>query len=134
MEVAMSTMAWRWAALVLAATACSSGGSAPVQPGAIDLNRTGVEGTARRGPIEPVCREGEPCDAPLQAGFTLQQYGRVVIHFASDSAGHFLVYAAPGTYLAVPDVVVGLGPQSPEVTVRPEGLTHVDLSFDTGIR
>jgi hypothetical protein len=130
----MSIKDWGWATLILAASACSSGGAAPVQPGSIERLRTGLEGTASRGPIQPVCREGQPCDAPVQAGFTLRQQGRVVSHFMSDAAGHFVVYAPPGTYLAVPDRVIGLGPQSVEVTVQAEGLTHCDLSFDTGIR
>jgi hypothetical protein len=123
-----------WAALLLAVSACSSGGALPVQPGTSGLDRTGLEGTARRGPIQPVCREGEACDAPLQAGFALHQDGHVVVHFASDSTGHFLVYAAPGTYIVVPDEPIGLGPQTPEVMVEAQGLTHLDLTFDTGIR
>jgi len=77
---------------------------------------------------------GEACDAPLRAGFTLQQDGRVVASFASDSTGHFLVYAAPGTYVVVPDEPIGLSSQTPEVTVEAGGLTHLDLMFDTGIR
>jgi len=124
----------RVAAALLVASACSSGAAGPVQPGAGGIDRTGLEGTARLGPIQPVCRAGEPCDAPLQAGFTLQQDGHIAVGFASDSLGHFLVYAAPGIYRVVPDVPVGIGSQSPAVTVGPEGLTHVDLTFDTGIR
>jgi hypothetical protein len=119
-------------ALFIAASACS-GGAVPVQPGG-GLRTTGLEGTVRRGPIQPVCREGEACDAPVQADFTLRQDGRDLARFASDSTGHFLVYIAPGTYLVVPDEPIGIGPQTPEVTVQPDGLTHVDLTFDTGIR
>jgi hypothetical protein len=130
----MSRITWVCAVLLLAAGACSSGGARPMQPGTGGQDRTGLEGTARRGPIQPVCYEGEPCDAPVQAGFTLQQEGLVTARFVSDSAGHFLVHAAPGVYLVVPDEPIGLGLQTPEVTVQPEGLTHVDLSFDTGIR
>src|SRR5881396_4060768 len=95
----MSRVTWGWAVLLSVASACSSGGALPVQPGTGGLDKTGLEGTARRGPVQPVCRVGEACDAPLQAGFTLQQGGRVVASFASDSTGHFLVYAAPGTYV-----------------------------------
>jgi hypothetical protein len=130
----MSMTTRGWAALLLTVTACSSGSSVPVQPGTSGLNMTGLEGTARRGPIQPVCREGEVCDAPLQARFALLQNGHVVVRFASDSTGHFLVYVAPGTYIVVPDEPIGLGPQTPEVTVQAEGLTHLDLTFDTGIR
>jgi hypothetical protein len=122
------------AALLIATSACSSGGRLPLQPGTGALDKTGLEGTARRGPIQPVCRDSEPCDAPLQAGFTLQQDGRVVARFASDSTGHFLVYAAPGPYVVVPDEPIGIAGQTPEVTVGADGLTHVDLTFDTGIR
>ena len=98
------------------------------------LDRTGLEGTATLGPIQPVCHEDEPCDAPLQADFTLRRGGKTVAHFASDSSGRFLAYAPPGTYIVVPAQPIGLGVQTPEVTVQARGLTHLDLSFDTGIR
>ena len=119
---------------LLLLSACTSNGAPPVQPGTGGLDKTGLEGTARLGPIQPVCREDEPCDAPLQAGFTLRQNGHNAVRFASDSTGHFLVYAAPGTYVVVPDTPIGIGAQTPEVTVEADGLTHVDLMFDTGIR
>ena len=122
------------AALLFAATACSGGAALPAQPGTTGLDKTGLEGTVRQGPTQPVCREGQACDAPLQAGFALQQDGHVVVRFASDSTGHFLVYVVPGTYAVVPDEPIGIGAQTPEVTVRAEGLTHLDLTFDTGIR
>jgi hypothetical protein len=121
-------------ALFIATSGCSGGGALPVQPGIGGGEKTGLEGTVRVGPIEPVCRENEPCDAPIQAGFTLQRAGRIVARFASDSAGHFLVYTAPGTYLVVPDRPIGLGAQTPEVTVKAAGITSVSLTFDTGIR
>jgi hypothetical protein len=131
-SVSIATRAW--AALLIATSACSSGGILPVQPGSGGLTKTGLEGTVRRGPIQPVCREGEPCDAPLQAGFTLQQSDSVVARFASDATGHFLVYVAPGIYMVVPDEPIGLGQQTQEVTVGADSLTHLELTFDTGIR
>lgn len=121
------------AAVLITAGACSGGAAFPVQPGSGGLT-TGLQGTARRGPIQPVCRTDEPCDEPLQMAFTLQRNRRAVARFASDSAGHFLVYAAPGDYLVVPDVPTGIGVQTPEVVVGNDGLTQVDLVFDTGIR
>ncbi|MGH7534896.1 MAG: hypothetical protein ACREMG_04865 [Gemmatimonadales bacterium] len=130
----MSMITRGWAALLMAVSACSSGGALPVQPGTSGVDKTGLEGTARLGPIQPVCREGEPCDAPLEAGFTLQQDGHNVVRFASDSIGHFLVYTAAGIYVVVPDEPIGIGSQTLEVIVGAEGLTHVDLMFDTGIR
>jgi hypothetical protein len=131
MDVMINRMA---AALLIASSACSSGGARLVQPGADGFDRTGLEGTARLGPTQPVCREGEPCDAPLRAGFTLKQDGHAVVRFTSDSAGHFLVYVAPGAYVVVPDEPIGIGSQTPEVVVGAQGLTHVELAFDTGIR
>ena len=127
-------MTTRAAAALLLASACSSGPGVPVQPGVGGVDRTGLVGIARLGPIQPVCRESEPCDAPLQAGFTLQQDGHNVVRFTSDSLGHFLVYVASGAYLVVPDEPIGIGSQTLAVTVGIEGLTHVDLIFDTGIR
>lgn len=127
-------MITRAAAALLVVSACSSGAAVPLQPGAGGGNRTGLEGTVRLGPIQPVCREGEPCDAPLQAEFTLQQGGHGVVRFTSDSLGRFLVYAAPGTYLVVPKEPIGIGAQRPPVTVGIDGLTHAELTFDTGIR
>jgi hypothetical protein len=121
-------------ALLLATNACSSG-TVPLQPGGVGSHHdTGLEGTVRRGPVQPVCRDGESCDAPLQASYTLQRDGRAVVRFASDSTGHFLVHVAPGPYLLVPDTPIGIGPQTLEVVVGEVGLTHVDLVFDTGIR
>ena len=122
------------ALLLLAGIACSTGGDLSVEPGASGSDRTGLEGTVRRGPIQPVCRVEESCDAPWHASFVLQQDGRVVRRFVSDSTGHFLVYAPSGTYLVVPEQTIGIGAQTPEVQVGADGLTHVDLLFDTGIR
>ena len=97
---------------------------------------TGLEGTATRGPIMPVCRVGVPCDAPFSAWFTVQQQSRLVARFHSDSAGGYEVLLAPGQYTIVPDSTAPVFPrgQSRPATVGPVGLTHLDLQFDTGIR
>ena len=68
------------------------------------------------------------------AGRIAAEADSVVARFASDSEGHFLVYVAPGTYLVVPDEPIGIGLEALEATVEGGGLTHVDLTFDTGIR
>ena len=98
--------------------------------------RTGLEGTAHRGPTRAVCRTAKPCNAPLSATFELWQGERVVGRFRSDSSGHFLVHLPPGTYTVVPDGSVGIliRSQAHEVTVGPSGLTHVELDYDTGIQ
>jgi len=107
-----------------------------LQKGGGGVGQTGIEGTVHRGPIRPVCRVNEPCDAPLSAGFEVRQGGQVVARFQSDSAGRFLVHVAPGTYTVAPDASAPLPMRGDvrEVTVGPSGLTHIEFDFDTGIR
>ena len=137
MEVNVAIDTRIWAVLLMATSACSGGGGGPVQQGSSGLDKTGLEGTMRRGPIQPVCQVGEPCDGPLEAGFTLRQGGQVAARFRSDSDGHFRVFVAPGSYAVVPDEDAPLlqpGQQAQEVSVGVDRLTQVDLTFDTGIR
>lgn len=115
------------AALALAASACIS--TSPLT--------TGLEGYVSRGPITPVCVPSVPCDAPMAASFTVLRDGVPVAVFASDSTGQFQVALAPGTYRIVPSPdapVIDPQSQTKDVTVGSDGYTHVNLSFDTGIR
>ena len=97
---------------------------------------TGLEGMVRRGPIQPVCRVGEPCDAPFSAAFQVWQQQQLVTKFRSDSTGHYRVLLAPGAYTIVADSGAPIWParQAHDVMVGSVGLTHLDLDFDTGIR
>ena len=97
---------------------------------------TGLEGMVRRGPIQPVCRVGEPCDAPFSAAFQVWQQQQLVTKFRSDSTGHYRVLLSPGAYTVVADSGAPIWParQAHDVTVGSVGLTHLDLDFDTGIR
>ena len=97
---------------------------------------TGLEGMVRRGPIQPVCRAGEPCDAPFSAAFQVWQQQQLVTKFRSDSTGHYRVLLAPGAYTIVADSGAPIWParQAHDVKVGSVGLTHLDLDFDTGIR
>ena len=116
--------AWRLVALVVACTS----------PIALT---TGLTGTVHRGPVTPVCQVNEPCDAPFAATFEVRQEGRRVATFASDAEGRFTVALAPGAYLIVPAANAPLmnpSAQAKAVEVGREGLTSVQLSFDTGIR
>jgi hypothetical protein len=119
--------------LVALALACTS------QPSGSLLaqnQRTGLEGMVRRGPIQPVCRVGEPCDAPFSAAFQVWQQQHLVTKFQSDSIGHYRVLLAPGAYTIVADSGAPIWPprQAHDVTVGSVGLTSLDLDFDTGIR
>lgn len=122
--------------LALVALGCQgSGGSMTLRES--NGAGSGLEGTMRRGPVQPVCQVDVPCDGPLTAGFTVSREGEVVARFTSDPAGHFLVYLDPGTYTIAPDASAPLMQpeyQTRDVTVNPGGLTRVDLDFDTGIR
>jgi len=98
---------------------------------------TGLQGKVIRGPITPVCKDNEPCDAPFSAEFMVLKNVREVGRFKSDSQGEFTIVLEPGSYLIVPDAAAPLmAPQrqQKEVDVQPEGLTPVTLYFDTGIR
>jgi hypothetical protein len=98
---------------------------------------TGAAGTVRRGPITPVCTEGVTCDAPFSGDFKVERANRIVATFHSDSDGHFSVMLAPGSYQVVAGPgapVLDPGNQQHPITVGPDGLTTVDLLFDTGIR
>ena len=119
--------------LVLLALGCGN------QPSSVILLQdrgTGPYGFVRRGPIQPVCRAGEPCDAPFSAGFELWQEQRLVARFRSDSTGHYSVLAAPGAYTIVADPDAPIWPphQAHAVIVDSDGPTRLDLDFDTGIR
>lgn len=98
---------------------------------------TGLVGRVWYGPIQPVCREGEPCDAPLRARFDVEQAGHLVARFESDADGRFEIRLVPGRYVVIPDASAPLMQptlQRREVVVEPVGLTTVELAFDTGIR
>ena len=113
-------------------------GCSTTQPLAgIDVAGTGLEGIVRRGPITPVCQVDVPCDAPFAASFEVRNGQGVVARFRSDSAGLFRVALLPGSYTVVPDSsapLLGAAHQRHAVIVGPDGLTHVELDFDTGIR
>ena len=98
---------------------------------------TGLTGTVSRGPVTPVCQADVPCDAPFAASFEVRQNGRRVATFSSDAQGKFTVSLWPGTYVVVPAADAPLmqpSSQTKTVEVGAEGLTSVQLSFDTGIR
>ncbi len=120
--------------LLIAATLACVG--QPSNPSAAENQATGLEGTVLRGPIQPVCRVGQPCDAPFSAGFQVWQQQRLVAQFRSDSAGHYRVLLSPGAYTVLADSGAAIWPrgQSRMVTVGPTGFTYEDLTFDTGIR
>ena len=117
----------QWLAIAAFAGVCSS-------PVALT---TGLTGTVRRGPVTPVCQVSVPCDAPFAASFDVLRDGRRVASFRSDAEGHFTVKLPAGKYVVVPAADAPLmnpSVQSKIVEVTAEGVTSVELIFDTGIR
>ena len=98
---------------------------------------TGLTGTVVRGPITPVCQADVPCDAPFSASFEVFRNQTRVATFTSDAEGRFSVRLRPGTYRVVSSADAPLmnpSAQGKTVEVGAEGMTSVQLLFDTGIR
>jgi hypothetical protein len=119
------------ALVALLAAACSDGGT---ESGVVQVR---VDGLVLRGPTQPVCMVGVPCDAPFSAGFTVRHAGLAVLRFHSDADGRFTIRLAPGDYTVVPDAdapVLDPARQAQSMTVPRADSISVVLSFDTGIR
>ena len=131
------------AAAVLLLAACGSrsseevtGSDEPVGPPTTVVT-TGLEGYVIRGPVQPVCINGQPCEEPFAATFHVKQDGISIQQFTTSADGYFVVYLEPGAYEIVPDEAAPLhqpAQQAHTISVGKIGLTLVEISFDTGIR
>lgn len=119
--------------LVVLAGCDASAVLGPPAPG-----EAGLAGVVVRGPVQPVCQEGQSCDdEPFSAGFTVRRGGRTVGTFRSGTDGRFAVRLAPGAYTVVPDddaPLLAPASQAKPVEVATGAVTTVRLAFDTGIR
>ncbi|HSM18147.1 MAG TPA: hypothetical protein VK845_14275 [Gemmatimonadales bacterium] len=116
------------ATLLVASLACA---------GTATEEGSGIDGTVRLGPIQPVCTVGAPCDAPFAALFHVRSGGREVAQFRSDADGRFTIALPAGDYIIVPDASAPLlapTSQTRAVRVEPGTIAQVTLDFDTGIR
>ena len=97
----------------------------------------GIEGMVVIGPNCPVEQIGTECpDQPYQAMVrVMDENGREVTSFTSDSDGRFRVTLEPGTYTLQPENGNPF-PQadSQTVTVEAGQFTQVTIQFDSGIR
>lgn len=119
------------ALVAIVAAACADGGTAS------GIAQVRVDGLVLRGPTQPVCAVGVPCDAPFSAGFTVRRAGLPVLRFHSDGEGRFTIHLAPGDYTVVPDAdapVLDPARQAQPLTVPRADSVSVVLTFDTGIR
>jgi hypothetical protein len=97
---------------------------------------SGLSGIVLRGPTKPVCRENEPCEAPVR-GLVLRfvRDGVVKAEVKTSRAGRYAVRLRPGRY-AVKTAVrrPGMG-LTPRVVRVPRGrIARVDFHLDTGIQ
>ena len=122
------------AAALVALAGCDAAGVL----GAPGPGETGLRGVVVRGPVQPTCQAGEPCDdEPFSAGFTVLRGGQTVGTFRSDAEGRFAVRLDAGSYTVVPDddaPLLAPSSQARDVRVLAGDVTTVALSFDTGIR
>jgi hypothetical protein len=80
---------------------------------------SGLYGIVMRGPIMPVCIEGQPCEEPA-AGVTLvfSRTGYKPKRATTTKTGHYHIRLVPGRYtvsLARPQPIGGLSPRQARV-------------------
>jgi hypothetical protein len=100
------------------------------------LPQSGRYGVVRKGPIAPVCRVGEQCDAPAQVTLVFSRSGRDVARATSSREGRYRVALAAGYYAVHTLERIGIGRniRPANVHVRAGHVDRIDFSIDTGIR
>lgn len=128
--------------VVAAATTLSAAGlalaSRPIDDSVARAASNGLQGTVYRGPITPVCRISEPCEAPA-ANVTLEfRRGGLKIGSAKTGAdGRYRILIAAAIYTVVADERGpgrDLSPFPRRVKVRLGHVDKLDFRIDTGIR
>ena len=118
------------AALGFAAALAATGPSGSATP----LN--GLYGLVKKCPIVPVCREGEPCDAPVQVTLVFSRRGKDVARTRSHKDGSYRIGLAPGIYAVRTTERIGIARNlTPHnVKVRRGHWDRINFHIDTGIR
>jgi hypothetical protein len=97
---------------------------------------SGLYGTVREGPTQPVCRANAACDRPAaNVRLRFVRNGMMVAAARTDDRGRYRVALRPGRY-AVRAAANGLGSivKPSPVTVPAGRFVRVNLYRDTGIR
>ncbi|MCP9485468.1 MAG: carboxypeptidase-like regulatory domain-containing protein [Gaiellaceae bacterium MAG52_C11] len=97
---------------------------------------SGIRGLVLRGPTQPVCTIGTPCEEPAARELlSVTRGGRIVARIRTGSDGRFRVSLAPGRY-TVATTASGFGRSASPVfvLVRSGRYARVTLRIDTGIR
>jgi len=80
---------------------------------------SGLQGSVRRGPISPVCREGVPCDAPVPGVVLTFTRNGVVRKARTNLKGAYRIALPPGTYSVTTSLrLFGRTPRPARVRVR----------------
>lgn len=103
------------------------------------LNKQGITGQITVGPVSPICGDANPCYAPYQTTMlVLNNAGKVVANFSSDSQGFFSVSLSPGKYTVEQPVGlsrISLPSVAPmDVKVTSGQYTYLPIQFDSGRR
>lgn len=95
---------------------------------------SGLFGQATKGPLQPVCREGVPCDGPAgRARIYFLRGERIVARTRTDANGSYRIALRHGRYSIKSKI--GFGVVKPSTVTVPHGrFARVDLTLDTGIR
>jgi hypothetical protein len=100
------------------------------------LPRNGFYGVVRKGPIAPVCRQGIPCDAPVQVTLIFSRAGSEVARTRSSTEGRYRIRLPAGYYTVRTLERIGIDHsiRPRNVHVRSGHVDRLDFSIDTGIR
>lgn len=100
----------------------------------------GLYGVVRKGPVVPVCRVGEPCDAPAQVTLRFTRTTATgparVYAVRSKATGAYRIALPPGYYTVTTKERIGVRPniKPSHVHVRRGHWDRLSFSIDTGIR
>ena len=100
----------------------------------------GLYGEVRKGPTRPVCRVGEPCDAPAQVTLRFTRTTAAgttrLYSVRSKTSGSYRIALPPGIYTVMTKERIGV-----DRNIRPRGVhvrkghwDKINFSIDTGIR
>ena len=96
---------------------------------------SGFHGVVTKGPTMPVCRQGQPCTAPVRVTLLFRRAGHTY-RTRSGRDGRYRILLAPGYYTVTTLERVGIDrnirPRA--VHVRRAHVDRLDFSIDTGIR
>jgi hypothetical protein len=107
---------------------------AAVVPAAAGTTSTGLRGLVTRGPITPVCQEGQSCSAPAKHTTIVFTRNGVSKSAVTRDTGRYSILLAAGSYaVRIPSATkFGFAPRTVYVTAG--RMSTRDFSIDTGIR